>query len=76
MRLRRVLLLVVVVERLGVGVTRHYAVTSTGASTSTCSTGRFVSVRSRCSRSRRSQPERAPGNVDTMISSTRSSSIV
>ena len=34
----------------------------------------FVSLRSRSTRSRRSQPERAPRNVETMISSTRSSS--
>ena len=41
--------------------------------TITCSTGRPVSLRSRSTRSRRSQPLRSPGNVETMISSTRSS---
>ena len=35
--------------------------------------GRPVSLRSRSTRSRRSQPLRSPGNVETMISSTRSS---
>src|SRR5438067_1284960 len=56
-------------------VRRHYAVTPAGASTSTWSTGSFVSVRRRSTRSRRSQPERACGNVDTISSSTRSSSV-
>ena len=39
----------------------------------TWSTGRPVSLRSRSTRSRRSQPLFSPGNVETMISSTRSS---
>src|SRR5581483_4024465 len=39
----------------------------------TCSTGSPVSLRRRAIRSRRSQPLRSPGNVETMISSTRSS---
>ena len=43
-------------------------------STSTCSTGRPVSLRSRSTRSPRSQLEVfSPGKVETMISSTRSS---
>ena len=45
------------------------------ARTITCSTGRPLSERRRPTRSRRSQPERAPGNVETMISSVRSSRI-
>jgi len=39
----------------------------------TWSTGSFVSLRRRSTRSRRNQPLRSPGNVETMISSTRSS---
>ena len=39
----------------------------------TWSTGSPVSLRNRWTRSRRSQPLRSPGNVETMISSTRSS---
>ena len=54
-------------ERLGVRA--HSALPSE----TMCSTGRPVSLRSRSIRSRRSQPERALGNVETMISSTRSS---
>ena len=44
-------------------------------SETTWSTGRPVSLRSRPTRSRRSQPERALGKVETMISSTRSSCV-
>src|SRR5581483_380168 len=72
-RLRRVVLVVVLD---GLGVARQQTPASTGRSDSTWSTGRLVSARSRPSRSRRSQPERAFGKVETMISSTRSSSIV
>ena len=42
-------------------------------STTTCSTGTPASLRRRPTRSRRSQPARCSGKVETMISSTRSS---
>src|SRR4051812_38207771 len=72
-RLGRMLLVVV---EMRFGVRDHQAFTNSGTSTSTCSTGSFVSVRRRSSKLRRSQPDRSPGNVETITSSTRSSSIV
>src|SRR4051812_11611026 len=74
-RLRRMLAVVV---QMCFGVRDHYTVTVTaaGTSTSTCSTGSFVSACSRSTRLRRIQPERSFGNVETITSSTRSSSIV
>jgi putative peptidoglycan lipid II flippase len=61
----------VLVERLGVGA--HPGDPTVAGSVTTCSTGTSASVRSRPTRSRRSQPDRSPENVETMISSTRSS---
>ena len=54
----------------------HQALTPPGRRPRRARPAGFVSLRSRSTRSRRSQPERAPGNVETMISSTRSSCIV
>src|SRR6476646_4630923 len=52
---------------------RAHALTAWRTGEITWSTGRPVSLRSRSTRSRRNQPLFSPGNVEMMISSTRSS---
>src|SRR6476619_3234717 len=60
----------------GLGVRAHAAPLPTGAPATTCYTGTPASLRRRSTTSRRSQPERSPAKVETMISSTRSSSTI
>src|SRR5581483_3283337 len=58
---------------LDAGVRFHYAGTPASVPATTCSTGTPAFSRRRSTRSFRSQPERSCGNVETMISSIRSS---